>query len=262
MPQTVIALTCVLAIILFYDLEVRLRAIFARDTLPKRLAYISVNAPRLFFAVAKLFVGFRFDVRLRDCGPLPPRFLLIGNHQSLVDIPVVFRFFHDRAIRFVSKKELGRYIPLISQVLRRQGHCLIDRTAMGISTMRKMSAFASEAERRGWCPVLFPEGTRSRDGKVGAFHSAGVRRILEQAPVPVVAVAIDGGSRISHVEALSENVKGAVYRMRVVGIFPPPTGKADIESILTSARNKISDQIEDWKRAESLSEVTDRERTR
>lgn len=246
MVLTVSVLLGVFMVVSYYDAELRLRSVLRRRGLQKRLDYITYNAPRLFFAVAR-YLDFRVILeRSPEDDRLPERFLLVANHQSLIDIPVVFYRFRGKNIRFVAKKELGRWIPLISQVLRGQGHCLIDRQANRMQSMKTIDTFAKRAFRRGWSPVIFPEGTRSRDGTVGTFHAAGVRRTLELAPMPVVAVAIDGGWRLSTLDSLRNRLRGARYRLKVVKVYDTPSGKAEIGAVLNSARAEIAAQVEAW----------------
>src|SRR5439155_11074874 len=58
---------------------------------------------------------------------------------------------------------------------------------------RQLRAFAASVEERGVSAVIFPEGTRSRDGQLRAFRPAGVRTLLRAAPeLPVLPVTIDG----------------------------------------------------------------------
>jgi 1-acyl-sn-glycerol-3-phosphate acyltransferase len=245
MFYTFITIASAFLIIGYYDIELRIRSIFARSTLESRLSYVSWNAPRLFFALARHYLDFAFIFENAAGRPMPERFMVIGNHQSFLDIPVVFYYFAGYDVRFVSKKELGRWVPLISQVLRHQGHCLIDRHANQIQSMKRLDAFAHLSATKGWCPVIFPEGTRSRDGAVGTFHSAGVRRMLDLTPLPVVAIAIDGGWKISEMKSLA-NLKGARYRLRILGVYDVPANKKESAALLENAHTVISAQVDAW----------------
>ncbi len=245
MPYSIFVIACALLVIVYYDAELRLRSIFARKSLDRSLARITWNAPRLFFALARTYIGFDFVFENAASRPLPKRFMIICNHQSLIDIPVMFYFFTKHNVRFISKKELGRWVPLISQVLRLQGHCLVDRKANQIKTMKRVDAFTRKADKRGWSPAIFPEGTRSRDGYVKSFHSAGVRRMLDLAPMPVITVAIDGGWKISDFTSLS-NIRGARYRVRILNVYDPPSDKKESAALLERAHAEISNQVDAW----------------
>ena len=73
------------------------------------------------------------------------------------------------------------------------GHGLISRTGNYREGQQELSRFAG-LTAQGICPVIFPEGTRSRTGRVRDFYAGGVRIILETAHMPVLSVAVDGGS--------------------------------------------------------------------
>ena len=51
--------------------------------------------------------------------------------------------------------------------------------------------------KNNFIPVIFPEGSRSKDGNLKTFHAAGFRRFLNAAPMPVAVCAVDGGWKIS-----------------------------------------------------------------
>ena len=130
--------------------------------------------------------------RLQDT--LPERFLILSNHQSLVDIAVLAYAFPRHNVRFVAKKELGRGVPGISFMLRNGGHALIDRRGSFRESQAKLIQLARFSRREPVCPAIFPEGTRSREGRVKKFHSAAVRTILAHHPLPAVSVAVRRGS--------------------------------------------------------------------
>ncbi len=246
MLSTLLALTCIVGIVLYYEAELRIRSVFFRSSLYSRLEYVSWNSPRLFFALARHWMGLRFIFESDVKEPLPSQFLAVSNHQSLVDIPVFFYYFREKKPRFVAKKELGRGIPLISQVLRYQGHCLVDRHADRMKSMKTIESFAKKSAARSWSPVIFPEGTRSRDGRVGTFHPAGVRRILELAPMPVVSIAIDGGWRFAEFGQLAKNVRDGTFRVKVLKVHPAPTTRKEASALVGLLHEEISAQVEAW----------------
>jgi 1-acyl-sn-glycerol-3-phosphate acyltransferase len=115
------------------------------------------------------------------------RCIFMANHQSNVDIWVLGKVM-PVGTRFVAKQELFR-IPVLGRAMSAAGFIRVNRSNRS-EAIRSLSQ-AAESIRNGRPVILFPEGTRSRDGslqpfKKGAFHLATV------AGVPVVPVAIRG----------------------------------------------------------------------
>jgi 1-acyl-sn-glycerol-3-phosphate acyltransferase len=119
------------------------------------------------------------------------RYVIVSNHQSMLDIPILGTLFRRSFPKYISKRSLGRYIPSVSYNLRRGGHALIDRgdSAGAIDAIRGLG---ERVHRREVSAVIFPEGTRARRGQLGEFRRGGTLALLEAAPeAPVVPVTID-----------------------------------------------------------------------
>jgi 1-acyl-sn-glycerol-3-phosphate acyltransferase len=123
--------------------------------------------------------------------PLPEdtQAILVGNHASHLDIPILTRAFR-WAPRFVAKLELGR-IPLLAYYIRRTGSVLIDR-AKSKSAARSIDQ-AVEAAAAGAPLAFFAEGTRSEDGVIAPFRN-GAFVVARRAKLPVIPVAIVGSN--------------------------------------------------------------------
>jgi 1-acyl-sn-glycerol-3-phosphate acyltransferase len=111
----------------------------------------------------------------------------IANHQSMVDIWALISIL-PRSTRFVAKRELFR-IPVFGWLLRTAEFTPVDRSNRA-EAIRSLS-LAAERVRAGRSIVLFPEGTRSRDGQLRPFKK-GAFYLALAAGVPVVPVAITG----------------------------------------------------------------------
>lgn len=237
-----------IVLVLFYEVFLKLVRPFAGDR-GLNLSFILADSfVRVMFSLLRQLGGFRFEYESIPLQDLPPRFLVIANHQSLLDIIVVMDYFgSSRRVRFVAKQELGHFMPLVSSVLRIQKHALISRKGNVHQAMDTLADFARFCARQGVNPVIFPEGTRSKNGEVGPFHSAGVRRILEEGgSLPIVALAMDGGWKVRNLQGMLRNSRGGSYRVRLVGVYESPEGKRDILRILSRAREDITKIVDEW----------------
>jgi 1-acyl-sn-glycerol-3-phosphate acyltransferase len=131
------------------------------------------------------------DVQIRGLERVPRNkpYLFISNHQSIYDIPVLFWYLPFQ-LRIIAKDSLGRF-PVLGWHLARTGHVLVQRQNPGSTVFKKVSALM----RAGHSLIVFPEGTRSRDGVVGKFKG-GIFLLAIEAGLPVVPVAIDGTRRV------------------------------------------------------------------
>ena len=111
--------------------------------------------------------------------------IIVANHQSMSDIPPIIWFMRKYHPKFISKKELGKGIPSVSYNLKHGGSVLIDRKNP-VSSVAAIRKFATNVEKNGWAAVIFPEGTRSRDGSPKKFQTKGLLALLEHMPSAVV----------------------------------------------------------------------------
>ena len=113
--------------------------------------------------------------------PIGRPIIFIANHQSLYDIPVMIWFLRKYHAKFISKIELTKGVPSVSYNLRHGGAANIDRRdpRQSITEIMKLGTRMKE---KNWSAVIFPEGTRSRDGSVKTFQAAGVATLLKKCP--------------------------------------------------------------------------------
>ncbi|MCB1036519.1 MAG: 1-acyl-sn-glycerol-3-phosphate acyltransferase [Acidobacteria bacterium] len=135
-------------------------------------------------------------------------YLFAVNHQSQMDIPVVFQGLPVN-VRFLVKEELKK-VPLLGWYIGAMGMVFIERKdrARALKRMKKMTELLCQ----GACFVTFPEGSRSRNARIQRFKSGALLPALE-AGVPVVPVAVEGGDRV--LPAGSIRLRPGVIRMAV-----------------------------------------------
>jgi 1-acyl-sn-glycerol-3-phosphate acyltransferase len=127
--------------------------------------------------------GVRVTVRQR--APLEPEgsYIFASNHQSIYDIPIVFASL-PRQLRIIAKASLGKF-PFLGWHLKWTGHLLVDRERPGPGILKKMSRLVND----GASLIVFPEGTRSRDGVVAPFKG-GLFLLAIDADMPIVPVSV------------------------------------------------------------------------
>ena len=107
--------------------------------------------------------------------------IIVANHQSMYDIPPLIWYLRKHHVKFISKKELGRGIPSVSYNLRHGGSVLIDRKDP-IGSIKAIENFAKRISQNNWAAVIFPEGTRSRDGNPKPFKTKGLLAMINHTP--------------------------------------------------------------------------------
>lgn len=146
---------------------------------------ISVDLLQLFLMRCHHLLGnwYTFDNPYKLDASQPV--IIVSNHQSMADIPPIMWYFRKHHVKFVSKKELGKGIPSVSYNLRHGGSALIDRKnpRQAIIAIRN---FASYIESNNRAAVIFPEGTRSRDGKPKPFQTRGLETLINYIPTAII----------------------------------------------------------------------------
>ncbi len=140
----------------------------------------------------RVLAGARYEVRGVPCLPLDRSIIIVSNHQSMYDIPMIMWACRSRHVGFIAKRELGRWIPSISLALRRLGSVLIDR-GDAARAVRDIETFGRTQHEARQVAAIFPEGTRARDGKVKRFKATGLQALARSMPGAVLQpVAIHG----------------------------------------------------------------------
>lgn len=173
-------------------------------------------------------------------------YAIISNHQSLFDIPIIGGVLFTNFPKYVAKKELGRRLPSISLNLRRGGNALIDRGNRR-QALRAITEMAKNAQERSVSVVIFPEGTRSRDGRLQEFKRAGAEMLLTAADkLAVVPTAIDGSWRL-----LRNNLMPVPFGTRVRIRFgePIPRTPGDQAGVIDQAEAFIAATLAEWRPA-------------
>lgn len=182
----------------------------------------------------------------RDPAIEPERgYIFVSNHQSLFDVPIFGGVLFSNFPKYIAKAELGRWIPLVSFNLRRGGNALIDRTNR-LQAVETIRAFGRRCQERGVSPVIFPEGTRSRDGKLKQFRTSGTEALFEAAPdLAIVPTTIDGSWQLLK-HKLMPIPFGTEVRIRFGAPVPRVSGEK-VGEVLDQVRDSIADTLDQWR---------------
>ena len=166
-----------------------------------------MNVCTWFWARAVLIcAGVRLTINGWDRAAASMPAFLIGNHQSGLDIPIIMSALRGQ-VRFMAKDSLFR-VPLFGWVIRRYGFVPIDRSNVR-RTLHTLKGMIAVVHSNPISMTAFPEGTRSRDGRLLPFRR-GTMKIVQQAGLPVVPFAIDGSIRVHHPDRLLRAAPGPV----------------------------------------------------
>lgn len=135
--------------------------------------------------------GVRVEVRQEAPIDWSRPHVFVLNHQSMLDIPVAFRCI-PVALRFIAKRSL-LFVPFLGLYMKATGMIFVDRekSAKAIASIQK----AGLRIRQGASIIAFPEGTRTRDGRIQPFKK-GTFMVAIEAQVPIVPMAIHGASDV------------------------------------------------------------------
>lgn len=172
-------------------------------------------------------IGARVKAYGRDKVPQKGPMVIISNHQSTFDIPLIAGYVSG-GISFIAKAEIAK-IPAVAQFVKRLDGVFIERgnklqTAGVIRNIIRVL-------KNGGTIMLFPEGTRSTDGKLKSFKK-GSLAIPYRMKVPIIPVALDGTKDIMVKGKLL--VKPAKVKLKVMDPVDPDEfeSEEDLEKYL------------------------------
>src|SRR5512145_1646337 len=161
--------------------------------------------------------------------------VIVANHLSLLDILVLYGTF--RPFKWVAKGELFR-VPFVGWNMVLNDYVRVWRGDR--ESVRRMLAHCREHLARGSAIIIFPEGTRSRDGRMLPFKD-GAFKLASEAGCPLIPIAI-AGSEV----ALPKH--GFIFRQRAnirVRVLDPidPKRFATPDELKEAARAAIEENV-------------------
>ena len=180
-----------LMLVLFHPIQVAALHFFGDPARKK-----SVDLLNLFLVKGLYILGcsvkFSGFEKIPDNRPI----IIVSNHQSMYDIPAVVYGFKKYYPKFISKIELSKHLPSISHNLKHGKSALIDREN-GTQSVKEILKLGRLIQENNYAACIFPEGTRSKTGRVKKFMPAGIHTLLRAAPSAVIVpFVVDGHSQL------------------------------------------------------------------
>jgi 1-acyl-sn-glycerol-3-phosphate acyltransferase len=182
---------------------------------------------------------------LEVVGEIPPgRFVIVSNHQSTADIAILFWVFYDKNIKYVAKRELAKGVPTVSTSLSKGGAALIDREPSR-EDLKRLKVMARGLEAWDGTTVVFVEGTRSRDGYLLPYRSAGLRICAKESGLPILPVCIDGTHVASDLPGFARDMPGSKGAVYVGDPISPEEYAGRIDEVLEEIRAWTEETMEE-----------------
>lgn len=164
--------------------------------------------------------------------------LFVGNHQGLLDVPVIVSSL-DRYVGFVAKKEMLK-LKILTYWMKQMKCVFMDRE--NIRAAIKTINEGVDNLKNGYSMLIFPEGTRSRGGNLGEFKK-GSMKLGIKAGVPIVPIAIDGTYKVR--EANGGKIKPADVDLIVCHpIYPKELSKEEQNNLSETIKGIIQKELE------------------
>jgi len=172
----VLYLAFALCLLIFHPIQWVCYNLFGYQAHKKSVDYLNFLLGK---CIAILGASFHFENVNRI--PKDAPVIFVANHQSLYDIVGMIWYLRRSHPKFVSKKELGKGIPSVSYNLRHGGSVLIDRKdpKQALPVIKGLGEYIEKYHRSA---VIFPEGTRSRNGVPKRFSENGLKILCKYAP--------------------------------------------------------------------------------
>ena len=166
--------------------------------------------------------------------------MYVANHSSFMDIPFVARVFGFLNYKMIAKAELIK-VPILGRAIQVGGHVMLNRT----NRRSQMVAYKSGVQwlKDGVNLVTFPEGTRSKDGRLGSFKK-GAFKMAQSVGVPVVPMSIHYADKVQPLDYAFPAKCSRTRPKAVIKIGKPimTDGKSDDE-LLEEVWQAIADEL-------------------
>lgn len=176
--------------------------------------------------------------------PTRPGVLVVMNHQSLFDIPLVIQSVADGYPRIVTRKRYVHRIPLISYMARLYQYPVVDPTANGQELRGLLEKLETDARESDVPIAIFPEGTRTRNGEIGRFKKGALARILAARPWTVYLFVGDGFWKAAKYKDFMRGTERIEGKMEHVATLEWPDPGADPTPFMREIRQRMIEALD------------------
>jgi 1-acyl-sn-glycerol-3-phosphate acyltransferase len=182
---------------------------------------------RGLFGVARR--GLRMRLVVDGDVPPPGRYLVVSNHQSSLDVPLLVTVLRGMDLKFVSMEALAKGKPAISIAIRHGGFVTVGKRHVG-RDLAALTRFAARLPKYGGSPVIFPAGRLERGEGPRSFHFGGIEVLRRGSKLPILPVSIHGMADAPTLGAMSR-LYGTEVRVRVFDPIPWEEGERDVREL-------------------------------
>ena len=176
--------------------------------------------------------------------PAEPGVLILMNHQSLFDIPLIIQAVEGGYPRIITRARYGRGIPLISHMTRLYQYPLVDPSA-NPGALRRTYRELREVARTSTVPIaMFPEGSRTRDGRIRPFRRKGLELMLRARPWRVYVLVVDGYWRWPRFKDFMRGISGIRGRIELAGELEWTDPRGDTDAFADEVRAMMVERLE------------------
>jgi len=209
--SVIVWIVCIITIIILFPVYM---AFWALTVLFDRKLFFTHYALSLWASIYTIFNPFwRVSIENRLVLNKSKTYVIVSNHQSLLDILILFRLF--KHFKWVSKTEIFR-VPVVGWIMTLNKYIKVKRGDK--KSILKMMETCKKVLKSGISILMFPEGTRSVDGNLGVFKDGAFNLALET-QTDILPIIIDGTSKAIPKKKLILSNKQTI-RMKILDEIP------------------------------------------
>jgi 1-acyl-sn-glycerol-3-phosphate acyltransferase len=186
------------------------------------------------------FLGIDVSVSGAENVGLSKSYLIVSNHQSYFDIFVLLACLNLN-FKFIAKASLFK-IPFLGWSMKRLGYIPIDRKNLKSALKTIQNVKSTLKTDKNWSILIFPEGTRTTDGKLSNFKKGGLNKMIANSD-NILPVAISGTYNILKKGSIAIYPKNPI-KLTILEPINPKNGELKINDIVVTVENKIKSMTE------------------